>query len=340
MNSIPQTLLQAQQMATDGNGLPQVTAWHNWLAVGLTLVGLVLLFGINRFTKTGVIARATSKESIRQPMFFALLLVAILILLLNTWVPFFSMGDDTKMYLDCGLATVLICSLLLAIWTSSMSIADEIEGKTAMTLLSKPINRRQFIVGKYLGILQGVVLFMIPVILVFAVLSYYKVGYDAKESGKATLEYFVWTDWNLGSTTLQFAWFQPERAEVIWQILPGLLLIFMEVAVLAAISVVVSTRLPMVVNFSVMFAIFVIGHLTPVLVQSSVSRKELEFVSFVARLFATVLPSLDAFNMSASIATGSSVPADYLGVAALYGIAYCTAAILLAFILFEDRDLA
>ena len=96
----------------------------------------------------------------------------------------------------------------------------------------------------------------------------------------------------------------------------------------------------MVVNFSVMFAIFVIGHLTPVLVQSSVSRKELEFVSFVARLFATVLPSLDAFNMSASIATGSSVPADYLGVAALYGIAYCTAAILLAFILFEDRDLA
>src|SRR3712207_9254880 len=42
----------------------------------------------------------------------------------------------------------LICGLILAIYSSSTSVADEIEGKTAMTLLSKPINRRQFILGK------------------------------------------------------------------------------------------------------------------------------------------------------------------------------------------------
>lgn len=340
VNSLMQTLLLAQDVSATDIAYTDVQGWESWLAAGLTLLGVILLFGINSFTKTGVIARATCKESVRQPMFFALLVVAVLILLLNTWVPFFSMGDDTKMYLDCGLATVLICSILLAIWTASMSVADEIEGKTAMTLLSKPINRRQFIVGKYLGILQGIVIFMVPVIIAFAALSYYKVGYDAKEAGKQMMETFVWVDWNIGSSTMQYMWFQPERAAVVTQVLPGLLLIFMEVAVLAAISVVISTRLPMVVNFTVMFSIFVIGHLTPVLVQSSVQNKELEFVSFVARLFATVLPSLDAFNMSATIATGAEVPPLYLGWAALYGLAYCVAAILLAFILFEDRDLA
>lgn len=332
-------LLLAQQTGAEAD-LTDTSTWAVALAIGLTLAGLIGLFSVNWFTKTGVIARATSKESVRQPMFFAMLLVAILILLLNTWVPFFSLGDDTKMYLDCGLATVLICSLLLAIWTSSMSIADEIEGKTAMTLLSKPINRRQFIVGKYLGILQGIVIFMIPVALAFLLLAYYKVGYDAKEAGKATLEFFVWKDWTIGGATLQFAWMEPERAAVIYQVLPGLLLIFLEVAILAAISVVISTRLPMVVNFSIMFSIFVIGHLTPVLVKSSVERQELEFVSFVARLFATVIPTLDTFNMSASIATGNDVPLHYVGTAAIYGVAYCVAAILLAFILFEDRDLA
>ncbi len=340
MNFLTQTLLLAQDVALEEMSFQEVATGPYWLAAGLTLLGLIALFGINWFTKTGVIARATSKESVRQPMFFALLVVAILTMAVNTWIPFFSLGDDTKMFMDCGLATVLICSILLAIWTASMSIADEIEGKTAMTLLSKPINRRQFIVGKYLGILQGVVLFMLPVILVFAVLAYYKVGYDAKESGKQAMEFFSWVDFNIGSSTMQLLWLNPERLGVILQILPGLLLIFLEVAVLAAISVVISTRLPMVVNFTIMFSIFVIGHLTPVLVQSSVERKELEFVSFVARLFATVLPSLDAFNMSATIATGSLGPASYLGVAALYGIAYCAAAILLAFILFEDRDLA
>jgi hypothetical protein len=53
-----------------------------------------------------------------------------------------------------------------------------------------------------------------------------------------------------------------------------------------------------------------------------------------------VLPALEVFNISAAVATDSIVPPVYLGTAALYGAAYCTAAILLAFILFEDRDLA
>ncbi len=335
----PQSIsLLAQQPLPGGASFQQFAPWQFYLSAGLTLFALILLFAINWFTKTGVLARATCKESIRQPMFFSLMGVSILIMMVNTWIPFFSMGEDTKMFLDCGLATILICSIFLAIWTSSMSIADEIEGKTAMTLLSKPITRRQFIVGKYLGLLQGIVIFMIPLILVFCFLTYYKVGYDMKEAGKPALDLYVWLDMSGGET--EYLWFEPTRLATVLQILPGLLLIFLEVAVLASISVVVSTRLPMVVNFSVMFAVFVIGHLTPVLVQSSVQHEELEFVSFVARLFATVLPQLDAFNMSAYIVTGSIVPPIYLGLTALYGIAYCIAAILLAFILFEDRDLA
>ena len=336
MNNFPLQISLLAQEVSEIETLQSVQASYGWIA-GLSIAALILLFAINRFSKIGVIARATCKESVRQPMFFSLLAVAILVMLLNTWIPFFSLGDDTKMFLDCGLATILICSMLLAIWTSSMSIADEIEGKTAMTLLSKPINRRQFIIGKYLGLLQGVVIFLIPVVIAFVCLTYYKVGYDMKESGKQAVEYFNWIDTSNG---MQYLWFQADRIAPVLQVLPGILLIFLEVAVLAAISVVVSTRLPMVVNFSVMFSIFVFGHLTPVLVASSEGRQELEFVSFVARLFATVLPQLDAFNMSASIATGSMVPPDYLGFAALYGIAYCVAAILLAFILFEGRDLA
>ncbi|MFG0296550.1 MAG: ABC transporter permease subunit, partial [Maioricimonas sp. JB045] len=111
------------------------------------IVGLLLF---NYLTRAGTIARATIKEAVRQPVFLLLLGTSALIILANTYVPFFSMGDDTKMFMDCGLATILICSLLLSVWTASISVADEIEGKTAMTLLSKPITRRQFIVGKYL----------------------------------------------------------------------------------------------------------------------------------------------------------------------------------------------
>ena len=60
----------------------------------------------------------------------------------------------------------------------------------------------------------------------------------------------------------------------------------------------------------------------------------------IARLIATVMPSLDAFNISAAIATGTDVVPAYPGMALLYGAAYIGAMLLFAFILFEDRDLA
>jgi len=270
-------------------------------------------------SKAGVIAQATAKEAVRQPVFLLSLALAIVILVINTFLPFFSLGEDVKMLKDCGLATILITGLLIAVWTASTSVAEEIEGKTAMTLLSKPINRRQFVLGKYIGILQGIMWYMLPVTLVFMALIFYKVGYDAKES-------------SLDPPSVA------ERFAVTVQILPGLLLMFMEIAILCAVSVAISTRLPMIVNLTTMLAIFVVGHLTPVLVLTG--GLQIEFVEFMARLIATVLPSLDLFNTNAAVATGTMVPPQYLGMTAIYCVCYCTAAMLLGFILFEDRDLA
>ena len=103
-------------------------------------------------------------------------------------------------------------------------------------------------------------------------------------------------------------------------------------------SVAISTRLPMVVNITTCFAIFVVGHLTPVLVQTVFGG--LEPVQATAKVIATLLPSLEVFNTQAAVATGTVVPPDYLGLALLYSAFYCGAMILLSFILFEDRDLA
>ncbi len=291
-----------------------------WWPVNLgALLALIGLFVFCYATKAGVIARATTKEAVRQPIFLLCLALAIIVLVLNTFLPFFSLGEDIKMLKDCGLATILVAGLLIAIWTASTSVADEIEGKTAMTLLSKPINRRQFILGKYIGILQAVLWFLLPTTIAFLALVFYKVGYDAKEG-------------SMDPPTVAL------RCEVMIKVLPGLLLMFLEISVLTAISVAISTRMPMVVNLTSMFAIFVIGNLTPVLVQAGALR--LEFVQFMAKLIATVMPSLELFNTQAAVATGTLVPPIYLGEMTLYALCYATAAILFAFILFEDRDLA
>jgi hypothetical protein len=160
---------------------------------------------------------------------------------------------------------------------------------------------------------------LVPVMVCFLGLIYYKVGYDFRETAAP----------------------DPETAYkllVTFKAVPGLILIFCEISVLASLSVAISTRVPMVVNMVTCFTIFVVGHLTSLLVERNV--KGLEMVQFVARLIATGLPNLEHFNTQAAVATGTLVPPVYLASAALYAAAFSAAAILLAFILFEDRDLA
>ena len=294
------------------------------LLVGLVVVGFFALFLVlsrsaSLGSTTGVIMAATLKEAVRQPVFPLVVGLAVLLTIINTFVPFFTLGEDVKMLKDCGLATILIAGLLLATWTASMSIAEEIEGKTAMTLLSKPVNRLQFILGKYLGILLAVLVAYLPMVLTLCGCAYFKVFYDARESSAQDVNH-------AGALV------------VMLQVLPGVALSFLETAVMTAISVAISTRLPMVVNMVTCLSIFVIGHLTPNLVHAGVFK--LELVQFMANLLATILPALEIFNIQAAVATGKMVPPDYLGLSALYSVAYSAAGILAAFLLFEDRDLA
>lgn len=293
--------------------------WLFAIIAGVAFAGLWLAFLFG--TRAGIIARATAKEAIRQPIYPLLLSLALMMLVVNTFTPFFSLGDDVKMLEICGLATLLICGMLLAIWTSSMSIADEIEGKTAMTLLSKPINRRQFIVGKFMGIQTAVVALVLPVVMALVGLTYYKVFYDARESVTQGITAVV-----AGREALS--------------VLPAAVLAFLEISVMSAISVAISTRLPMAVNMVTCLAIFVVGHLTPSLVGTNVGR--LEPVMFMARVIANVLPAVEVYNVESAIVSGTifRMPAAYLGLATIYTIAYSAMAILFAFILFEDRDLA
>jgi ABC-type transport system involved in multi-copper enzyme maturation permease subunit len=295
-----------------------------WLVgVGL-VVGVALLMalgGLLRLVapKVAAIGWTTSKEAMSQPLFYLLLTIGVFGLILFPFVPYNTLGEDVKMVKDEGLTLIMVLSILMALWTASTSIAEEIEGRTALTLLSKPVGRREFILGKFAGILVPVAIMFLVLGALFLASVSYKVVYDARESA-------------LNDPTLADC-----QREMV-QIAPGLLLAFMETVVLAAISVAISTRLPMLANLIICASIYVLGHLVPILANSAVGQ--IEFVRFVANLLAAILPVLDHFNISAGISTGQEVPAEYVAWAALYCLVYTSVAMLLALLLFEDRDLA
>jgi hypothetical protein len=220
---------------------------------------------------------------------------------------------------DSGLTLVKVLGLLVVVWTASVSVADEIEGRTALTVLSKPLRRWQFLLGKFAGlVLVATLVFLILGGVLLATTSL-KVVYDARESAK--VEPLWW-----------------ECADEMITVVPGLALSLMETILMAAVSLAVSTRLGMVPNLIVCFAVYTLGHLVPLIVQSSVGR--FAIVRFVGQLFATLLPVLDHFTIEAAVVGGVAVPWGYLGWAAVYAGLYATVALLVAFVLFQDRDLA
>jgi ABC-type transport system involved in multi-copper enzyme maturation permease subunit len=290
-----------------------------WAFVVLsTIVGGYALFRLAA-PRIAAVAAATTKEAVGQPVFSVALVLGAVLLVLFIVVPYNTFGEDVKMLKDSGLTLVKVLGLLVVVWTASVSVADEIEGRTALTVLSKPLRRWQFLLGKFAGlVLVATLVFLILGGVLLATTSL-KVVYDARESAK--VEPLWW-----------------ECADEMITVVPGLALSLMETILMAAVSLAVSTRLGMVPNLIVCFAVYTLGHLVPLIVQSSVGR--FAIVRFVGQLFATLLPVLDHFTIEAAVVGGVAVPWGYLGWAAVYAGLYATVALLVAFVLFQDRDLA
>jgi ABC-type transport system involved in multi-copper enzyme maturation permease subunit len=295
-----------------------------WVAVAAGLVALAALAALGGLLravtpKMAAVAWTTAKEALAQPLFYVLLFIGAVYMALACFMPYNTLGEDIKLVKDGGLTVIMVLSTILAVWTASVSVAEEIEGRIAVTVLSKPIGRREFIFGKFLGILAPVVFLFVVLGTLFLASVSYKVVYDARETASP----------------------EPTAADCqkeIVQVLPGLPLAFMVVVVLSSIALAISTRLPMVPNLVICAAVYALGHLLPTLVREAAQGPAIPY--FMAQLLATVLPVLDNFNMYTAISAGKEVPLELLGWAGVYCAIYTTVALLGALLLFEDRDLA
>jgi hypothetical protein len=289
------------------------------VAVFTAIFGLLFMLMQAVSPKTAAIALAAAKSELAQPLPVILMLIVALAILLFVFLPFHTFGEDIKLLKDCGITLILIAATFQAVWSASTSVNEEIEGRTALTLLSKPIHRRSFIIGKMLGIFW-VVLFMFVVLGSIELLAVaYKPIYDARES---SLEQPNW---------------QQCHVEMM-QTIPGLAMAFFQAVVLGAISVALGTRLPLVANFTICFSIYLLGHLTPTIVASA--EGGLPLVEFFSQLISAVVPNLNLFSMEGAIDADVSIPWTILSAVLVYTTLYFILATLLGLLLFEDRDLA
>ncbi len=298
--------------------VPQATSFLI-TAIAVALIGLSILLQQAVAPRVSAVSHATLKNELAQPLFLVLMLLGTFVILLFVFLPFNTFGEDIKLLKDCGITSIMLLAAFQGIWSASSSISEEIEGKTALTVLSKPIHRRSFIIGKFMGIFWVICLMFVVLGLIEMFAVAYKPLYEARE---ASQDDPVWQLCHLE----------------MFSTVPGLAMALMQAVVLTAISVALATRLPQLANLAVCFAIYIVGNLTTSLVSST--QEGFEIVKFVAQLVATIIPILEHFSMQAAIDSGNSITFSLLSGSLIYCLLYVLLSMFLALLMFEDRDLA
>src|SRR5262249_4919017 len=124
---------------------------HGQLIIDLFVLVFFLL--LTFWPRGGAVALASFRESVRQPMYWLIFFVTAFFLVASMVIPYFTFGDDFKMMSNLGYDVIMLVSALFGVLAAGLSIHEEIEGRTAITLMSKPVTRRHFLLGKFLGIL-------------------------------------------------------------------------------------------------------------------------------------------------------------------------------------------
>ncbi|MCL4198347.1 MAG: ABC transporter permease subunit [Phycisphaerales bacterium] len=129
------------------------------------------------------IARNTFVESIRQPIYLVMIAVGILALLITPGLSTFTLSDDNLFMVDMGLATIFLCGLVIAAFVATSVVTREIENKTVLALVSKPVGRPVFVVGKYVGVAAALLVAAVILSCAFLLIKRYGVMQTARDTG-------------------------------------------------------------------------------------------------------------------------------------------------------------
>ncbi len=98
------------------------------------------------------IANNSFREVVRDRILYIIGFYAVILAIAAILLPQLAAATEDKMFLDLGLAVMSILSLIIAVFVGTGLVSKEIEKRTILMLIAKPISRPEFILGKYLGL--------------------------------------------------------------------------------------------------------------------------------------------------------------------------------------------
>jgi ABC-type transport system involved in multi-copper enzyme maturation permease subunit len=248
-----------------------------------------------------ILAKNTFREAVRDRLLTTILLVGAALVASSVILAPLTLGEEDRIIRDLGLTAVSVFSMLLVVFVGTGLVYREIEQRTIYAILTQPLTRTQFLLGKFLG-LYATVLASVGLL---GLLYFGIVGVFA--SGAA------------GSLVAAIG------------------LVALEGAVVTAVAVLFSTVASPFLSAVFTFLVYLAGHLAADL-ELLARHAEEPGLSLATRVMSLALPALHAFHVRDNVLAGVPVPPERLAWCVLAAILYTGAALATASLAFARRD--
>ncbi|MEM8612280.1 MAG: ABC transporter permease [Cyanobacteria bacterium P01_H01_bin.105] len=251
-----------------------------------------------------VVARNVFLEVIRDRILYLAGLFAVIMVLAAILLPEVAAGTEDKIFLDLGLATINLFTLVVAIFVGTGLVNKEIEKKTVLVLIAKPVSRFEIILGKHLGLAAVIgVLMLVQTGIFIAILTVRAVEFPA------------------GSMLVAISF------------------MYLEMLLIIAVTIVFGVFTSSLLATLLSFGTYLVGHLSTDLLKLSQLAESQGFQRAVEAMY-LVIPDLERLNLKNEAVYGAALlpgPAT-LAINALYGVIYTALLLVIAGNIFSRRQ--
>jgi Cu-processing system permease protein len=261
------------------------------------------------------IALNVFRESVRDRVFYNLLLFAVVLVGASVLVGQMTAGQDVKIIKDLGLSATSLFGLFIAVFVGIGLVWKEVERRSVYSLIAKPVRRPELVLGKYIGL---AVTLLVNVI-VMAVVLY------------VVLAYMYWT----APPNLRAAWEAPALDPALLEVF---LLVYVQLLLVTAMALFFSTFSSPMLSAVLTLGLYVIGHFNADLKHFDAVVTSGPVVWLLRALY-YLLPNLAPFDITAQVVHGQPVAAGYVLMTVGYAAVYVAFLLTAACLIFARRDL-
>jgi hypothetical protein len=308
-------------------------------------------------TRILTIALNTYREAVRARLLLGVFAVALGTCVYSLLVAALSLHNEGRVVSDLGAASISLYAVLVAVALGSTSLHRELELKTIFPILSRPIRRWEYLVGKYVGTMITVIVFVCVDAAAVLLMLGLETGQPAWKLGAAVLlmglilagmlvrarhtRVFVLVPWAVALVGV--AWIlaapSPDERQLVTA---AAVLTVCEVAIVAGIATLFSSFSSPFLTATFTAMLFVVGRSSDTLAHIP-PRQFGPTLTAAGRVLARIVPNLHVYVPPRALLLGQVVGQPvwpYVGRAALHAVCYAVVLLVLGTVIFRKRDFA